>query len=49
MTEMAGNGLQGNESYLREIPTRVVVRTDERFIGLKAFFDHRAAESQGCS
>jgi hypothetical protein len=49
MAEMAGKGLQGNESYPREIPTRVVVRTDESFIGLKAFFDHRMAASQGCS
>jgi glucokinase len=27
------------ESYLREIPTKVVVRADDSFIGLRAFFD----------
>ena len=33
------------ESYLREIPTRVVIRSDESFIGLKAFFDHNMASA----
>ncbi len=36
------------EPYLREIPTRVIVRADESFVGLKAFFDHKMAGSQGC-
>lgn len=36
------------ESYLRDIPTRIVVRADESFIGLKAFFDHdMVSGSQG--
>jgi glucokinase len=34
------------ESYLRDIPTRVVIRPDESFIGLKAFFHHKIAGSQ---
>lgn len=34
-------------SYLRNIPTWVVVRTDDSFIGLKAFFRHKMAGSQG--
>ena len=34
------------ESYLRDIPTQVVVRTDESFIGLKAFFQHLMSASQ---
>jgi glucokinase len=33
------------ESFLRDIPTRVVVRSDESFIGLKAFFDHNMASA----
>ena len=32
------------ESYLRDIPTRVIVRADESFIGLKAFFLHKMSE-----
>jgi len=35
------------EAYLRDIPTRVVVSTDESFIGLKAFFHHKMAGSRG--
>jgi len=35
------------ESYLRDIPTQVVVRADESFIGLKAFFHHEMPGSQG--
>jgi len=31
------------ESYLRTIPTRIIVRPDASFIGLKAFFDHAMA------
>lgn len=34
------------QSYLRDIPTRVVVRKDESFLGLKAFFHHNMAGSQ---
>jgi glucokinase len=34
-------------SYLRDIPTSVVVRTDESFIGLKTFFRHKMSGSQG--
>lgn len=34
------------EPYLRDIPTRVIVRTDESFIGLKAFFHHMVSGSQ---
>ena len=29
------------ESYLRDIPTKLVIRPDASFLGLKAFFDHR--------
>ena len=52
MAEMADNGLQRNEthlneSYLKDIPTRVVVRTDEIFTGLKAFFHRKMAGSRG--
>ena len=36
------------ESYLQEIPTRVIVRADESFIGLKAFFDYKMVGSRGC-
>jgi glucokinase len=35
------------ESFLRDIPTSVVIRPDESFIGLKAFFHHKMAGSQG--
>jgi glucokinase len=31
------------EAYLRDIPTRVVIRPDASFIGLKAFFDRNVA------
>lgn len=34
-------------SYLRDIPTRVVVGPDEGLIGLKAYFQHKIAGSQG--
>ena len=33
------------EACLRNIPTRVVIRSDENFIGLKAFFDHNMASA----
>jgi glucokinase len=34
------------ESYLRAIPTRVVVRSDESFVGLKAYFQHKMSAPQ---
>ena len=31
------------ESYLRDIPTSIIVRSDESFVGLKAFYDRTMA------
>jgi len=34
------------ESYLRDIPTRIIVRPDASFIGLKAFYDRNVAAAE---
>ncbi len=34
------------ESYLRDIPTRIIVKPDASFIGLKAFYDRNVAAAE---